>query len=130
MAAGLFIIEIDVLIDFSLTMMTDRIETGSCTSLVNMTHRDDHSQYSYRKRHSSTHIGNIPTATMMNRQNQQRYKLILDGSVQMCRVPHAKNIIEKIRFSRFLRHWEEHHITLASNEIIAQPVCSSLIVFP
>ena len=108
-------------------MMTDRIGTGSCTSLVNIVNREEHSQYPYRKRHSSTHLGSIPTPTMMNRQNQQRYKLLLDGSVQMCRVPHAKNIIEKIRFSRFLRHWEEHHITLASNEIVAEMVSSSFI---
>ncbi|CAF3511433.1 unnamed protein product [Rotaria socialis] len=48
---------------------------------------------------------------------QQRYKLLTDGVVQVCRVPHAKNIIEKIRFSRFLRRWEDHHINLDHNEI-------------
>ncbi|CAF3796013.1 unnamed protein product [Rotaria magnacalcarata] len=48
---------------------------------------------------------------------QQRYKLLTDGIVQVCRVPHAKNIIEKIRFSRFLRRWEDHHINLEHNEI-------------
>jgi hypothetical protein len=51
------------------------------------------------------------------RRAQQRYKLLTDGSVQICRVPHAKNIIEKIRFSRFLRRWEDHHINLEQNEI-------------
>jgi len=56
------------------------------------------------------------------RRNQQRYKLIVDGLVHVCRVPHAKNIIEKIRFSRFLRRWEEHHIKLAQNEILSDTV--------
>ncbi|CAF3906067.1 unnamed protein product [Rotaria sp. Silwood2] len=52
-----------------------------------------------------------------NRRIQQRYKLLTDGVVQVCRVPHAKNIIEKIRFSRFLRRWEDHHINLGHSEI-------------
>ncbi|CAF1117258.1 unnamed protein product [Rotaria sordida] len=51
------------------------------------------------------------------RRIQQRYKLLTDGVVQVCRVPHAKNIIEKIRFSRFLRRWEDHHINLEHSEI-------------
>jgi hypothetical protein len=42
--------------------------------------------------------------------------------VQVCRVPHARNIIEKIRFSRFLRRWEDHYIILANNEILSQTV--------
>lgn len=56
------------------------------------------------------------------RRIQQRYKLVIDGLVHVCRVPHAKNIIEKIRFSRFLRRWEEHYIQLAQNEILSQTV--------
>ncbi|CAF4560779.1 unnamed protein product [Rotaria socialis] len=50
---------------------------------------------------------------------QQRYKLLNDGLMQVCRVPHARNIIEKIRFSRFLRRWEDHHLTLEHNEILS-----------
>lgn len=54
--------------------------------------------------------------------NLQRYKLILQGSIQICRVPHAKNFIEKIRFSRFLRRWEEHSIQLENGEILSKTV--------
>jgi len=57
-----------------------------------------------------------------DRRIQQRYKLLKDGVVQVCRVPHAKNIIEKIRFSRFLRRWEDHHINLEQTEIISTTV--------
>lgn len=57
------------------------------------------------------------------RRIQQRYKLLTDGVVQICRVPHAKNIIEKIRFSRFLRRWEDHHIYLEQSEITSTTVC-------
>jgi hypothetical protein len=56
------------------------------------------------------------------RRIQQHYKLLIDGVVQVCRVPHAKNIIEKIRFSRFLRRWEEHHINLEHSEITSEIV--------
>ncbi len=56
------------------------------------------------------------------RRIQQRYKLLTDGPVQICRVPHAKNIIEKIRFSRFLRRWEDHHINLEHTEISSEIV--------
>lgn len=56
------------------------------------------------------------------RRNQQRYKLVTDGVVQICRVPHAKNIIEKIRFSRFLRRWETHYINLNQNDISSETV--------
>ena len=66
-----------------------------------------------------------PSALCMlvnGRRVQQHYKLLLDGIVQVCRVPHAKNIIEKIRFSRFLRRWEEHHINLDPSEITSTTV--------
>lgn len=58
-----------------------------------------------------------------DRRIQQRYKLLTDGVVQICRVPHAKNIIEKIRFSRFLRRWEDHHIHLEQSELTSKTVC-------
>jgi len=57
-----------------------------------------------------------------DRRIQQRYKLLTDGIVQVCRVPHAKNIIEKIRFSRFLRRWEDHHIYLEQSELTSKTV--------
>jgi len=57
-----------------------------------------------------------------DRRIQQRYKLLTDGVVQVCRVPHAKNIIEKIRFSRFLRRWEDHHINLEQSQLISTTV--------
>lgn len=66
-----------------------------------------------------------PSALCMlvnGRRVQQHYKLLTDGVVQVCRVPHAKNIIEKIRFSRFLRRWEDHHIHLGQSEITSDNV--------
>lgn len=56
------------------------------------------------------------------RRNQQRYKLLTEGQIQVCRVPHAKNILEKIRFSRFLRRWEDHYLHLDQCEITSTTV--------
>ena len=70
------------------------------------------SPLSFPMHHSRTGTGHV----------QQRYKLLVEGSIQICRVPHAKNLIEKIRFSRFLRRWEEHQIGLDNDEISSNTV--------
>ena len=66
----------------------------------------------------------VPSTTNFasGRRNQQRYKLLTEGQIQVCRVPHAKNIIEKIRFSRFLRRWEDHYLHLDQCEITSTTV--------
>ena len=66
---------------------------------------------------------------VVDRRIQQRYKLLTEGLVQVCRVPHAKNILEKIRFSRFLRRWEDHYITLHESDIISRDVRIELTVY-
>jgi hypothetical protein len=72
---------------------------------------------------NSTTTTNALCMLVNGRRVQQRYKLLTDGLVQVCRVPHARNIIEKIRFSRFLRRWEDHYINLGHNEIFSKTVC-------
>ena len=49
--------------------------------------------------------------------HQQRYKLITDGVIRISRMPCQRNFIQRIRFSHFFRHWEDHHIHLEHNEI-------------
>lgn len=71
---------------------------------------------------TTTMMSSVSPLSLNARRLQQRYKLLSAGSVQICRVPHAKNIIEKIRFSRFLRRWEEHQIQLNSSEILSSTV--------
>lgn len=71
---------------------------------------------------SNLAVANTLCMLVNGRPIQQRYKLINDGPLQVCRVPHAKNIIEKIRFSRFLRRWEDHYLTLGHNEISSNTV--------
>lgn len=54
-----------------------------------------------------------------NRQSacQQRFKLIHEGDIQVCRLNHTRTIVSKIMNSKYLRRWESHHIILDENEI-------------
>lgn len=123
--------------------MEDRLGSDSSSLSVNAGDQRDAyyplSQHDHLDRTSAGNViclvANSPASSPSNhlcllangRRIQQRYKLLTDGLVQVCRVPHAKNIIEKIRFSRFLRRWEEHHIQLEHNEICSRTVRASWI---
>ncbi|XP_052230363.1 C-Maf-inducing protein-like isoform X1 [Dreissena polymorpha] len=48
---------------------------------------------------------------------QQRFKLIHEGDIQLCRLNHTRTIVSKIMNSKYLRRWESHHIILDENEI-------------
>lgn len=74
---------------------------------------------------ASSHMPSTLCLLANGRRIQQRYKLLAGGAVQVCRVPHAKNIIEKIRFSRFLRRWEDHPINLDQCDIRSTTVSTS-----
>jgi hypothetical protein len=64
------------------------------------------------------------THCMLNNDHhvQQRYTVLADVDVQVCRVPRRKNIIDKICFSRCFRHWQGHHISLEQSQIISTTV--------
>lgn len=48
---------------------------------------------------------------------QQRFKLIHEGDIHVCRLDHRRTIYSKIMNSKYLRRWESHHIILGTNEI-------------
>ena len=48
---------------------------------------------------------------------QQRFKIINEGDIQVCRLNHTRTIVSKIMNSKYLRRWEGHHIILGENEI-------------
>lgn len=48
---------------------------------------------------------------------QQRFKLIQEGDIHVCRLDHRRTIYSKIMNSKYLRRWESHHIFLGANEI-------------
>ncbi|UJR36212.1 hypothetical protein I4U23_028944 [Adineta vaga] len=121
--------------------MENRLRSTSksnAISSLSLSTEDTRGHYYSLNQHDSISLGTpakhcVASATAMNsttpsalcmlvngRRIQQHYKLLIDGVVQVCRVPHAKNIIEKIRFSRFLRRWEDHNIKLEQSGIISQ----------
>lgn len=57
---------------------------------------------------------------------QQRFKLIHEGDIQLCRLNHTRTIVSKIMNSKYLRRWESHHIILDENEI--QSTMVSIII--
>ncbi|CAF4452233.1 unnamed protein product [Rotaria sp. Silwood2] len=71
---------------------------------------------------SKRHSDSISLTLASNCATVTRYQLLTDGHVQIYRIPRAKNIIEKIRFSRFFHRWEDHHICLEQSEITSSTV--------
>lgn len=47
-----------------------------------------------------------------NTSHGQKFKLLSDGDVQVCRVKHGKNLVDKVIGSKLLRRWETHHLYL------------------
>lgn len=47
-----------------------------------------------------------------NLSHGQKFKLLSDGDVQVCRVKHGKNLVDKVIGSKLLRRWETHHLYL------------------
>jgi hypothetical protein len=62
-----------------------------------------------------------------NKHSQQRYKLLAEGEVNVCKLPNTKNVISKILNSKLLRRWKSHHIILTDTELYSTTV--SLCLF-
>lgn len=61
-----------------------------------------------------------------NKTPGQRYKLIQNGVISLCKSPHSRNVLSKILNMRILRRWKQHKLILADTEIFAISVCYSL----
>lgn len=57
-----------------------------------------------------------------NKHAQQRYKLLAEGEVNVCKLPNTKNVISKILNSKLLRRWKSHHIILTDTELYSTTV--------
>ena len=55
-----------------------------------------------------------------------KFKLLVSGHIQVCRLNHTRTIVSKIMNSRYLRRWETHEICLGDERIESLTV-SSLI---
>ena len=60
----------------------------------------------------------------------QRYKLIHEGDIQLCRLNHTRTIVSKIMNSKYLRRWESHHVLLEKNEIKSSLVSNTFMFYP
>lgn len=52
----------------------------------------------------------------------QRFKLIVEGDVNICKLTHNKNVFTKILSSKLLRRWKAHRLTLQNSGIISATV--------
>ena len=52
----------------------------------------------------------------------QRYKLIVEGDVHVCKLPHTRNVFSKILNSKLLRRWKAHRLVLTDTEIYSTTV--------
>ncbi|XP_071785114.1 C-Maf-inducing protein-like [Asterias amurensis] len=46
-----------------------------------------------------------------------KYKLIHRGTIQVCRINHASNVVNKIMNMKFLRRWETHELVLGESTV-------------
>jgi hypothetical protein len=53
---------------------------------------------------------------------RNRYKLIDNADIQICKLPHTKNVINKIMNSKLLRRWKSHKIIFSNNDICSMNV--------
>lgn len=52
----------------------------------------------------------------------QRYKLIVEGEVNLCRLTHTKNVFTKLFSSKLLRRWKTHRLFLRNSGIYSTTV--------
>ena len=56
------------------------------------------------------------------KKNTQRYKMLLEGDVQVCKLPYSRNVISKILNSKLLRRWKTHRLILTDTDIYSTTV--------
>lgn len=56
------------------------------------------------------------------KKNYHRFKLIVEGDVNVCKLPNSRNYISKILNSKLLRRWKTHRLVLTDTEIFSSTV--------
>lgn len=59
---------------------------------------------------------------LTNKKNTQRYKLITEGDLQICKLQHSKHMFGKLLNSKLLRRWKSQRIMLTGSEISSTSV--------
>lgn len=70
---------------------------------------------------SNTLMQNV-MLTANGKRLSQRYKLLIEGDVHVCKLPHSRNVISKILNSKLLRRWKAHRLVLNETEIYSTTV--------
>ena len=61
------------------------------------------------------------TAMMING-GELKYKLLRESYIQVCRISHGSNVVNKLLNLKFMRRWESHNIVLGESTIFSRTV--------
>ena len=64
-------------------------------------------------------------ANMMINAGELRYKLLHESNIQVCRVSHGSNVVNKILNLKFMRRWESHSLVLSDSTLYSRTVSES-----
>lgn len=67
-------------------------------------------------------FNNCFTNLVVNKKFTQRYKLLTEGDLQVCKLQHSRNVLSKLLNSKLLRRWKAHRIILTDTEIYSTTV--------
>lgn len=70
-----------------------------------------------------------PTQTSSGCTAGPKFKLVTEGDVQVCKVKHGNNLMDKFIGSKLLRRWETHHIFLNDSCISSKTVSMNSVQF-
>ena len=98
------------------TTDTEPLETDN--RLQNDTEQTQNTIWVCNMTNSPRNTATTPPNLVKNRPSvNQRYKLINEGDILICRLNHTRTIVSKIMNSKYLRRWESHRIILGQNDI-------------
>ena len=69
------------------------------------------------------------SSNLNNKKGVQRFKLLTEGDVHVCKLAHSRNVISKILSSKLLRRWKAHRLVLADTEIYSTTVNNYLFIY-
>lgn len=72
---------------------------------------------------------NIINNNNLNKKSSQKFKMLLEGDVQVCKLPYSRNVISKILNSKLLRRWKTHRLILTESDIYSTTVGLSFLSF-
>lgn len=73
---------------------------------------------------ASTAVQNSHGKSDVRQLTGPKFKLILEGDVQVCKIKHGQNLMSKLTSCKLLRRWETHHIYLNDSCITSKTVSS------